>query len=100
MNKRTVRYLSKGELKEANRRAIQSGGRAVEPEYIERLPDAFRYPVFFELPWERHGWVRCEIGTGTSPSADDYTPVWVDVPALIYDHLGTVEVAVDEETKP
>ena len=96
---RSCRYLSKAELQEANRRAIEAGGRAVEPEYIEGLPDGLRYPIFFELRWERHGWVRCQVGTGTCLNPDDYTPVFLDVPQGIYENLGVVDVPVDEGVK-
>ena len=94
----SCRYLTKGELKEANRRAIKAGGRAIEPEYVDGLPDDLRYPIFFELPWERHGWVRCQVGTGIP--GKDYTPLFIDVPQKIYDNLGVVKVAVDEEVSP
>jgi hypothetical protein len=95
---RSYRYLSKGELKEANRRAVKTGCRAVDPEYIEGLADNLRYPIFFELPWERHGWVRCQIGTG-DPATEEYVPVFVDVPRIIYDNLGVVEVPESAEQK-
>jgi hypothetical protein len=94
-----IRYLTKGELQEANRQALNGGGRAVAPEYIQGLPDNFRYPVFFTIPWERHGWVRCQVGTGASPAVDDYTPIVIDVPNAIYENLGVVEVSADEEVK-
>jgi hypothetical protein len=90
-----IRYLSKGELQESNRRAIKAGCRSLKPEYIDGLPEAYRYPIFFELPWERHGWVRCQVGTGV-PS-QDYTPVFLDVPQIIYENLGVMDVSVDEE---
>lgn len=88
----TLKYLTKGELQEANRLAIKCGGWAVEPEYIEGLADNLRYPIFFQLPWERHGWVRCQIGTG-DPATGEYTPMFVDVPQVMYENLGVVEVA-------
>ena len=93
----SYRYLSKGELQEANRRAIEAGCRAVEPEYIEELPDALRYPIFFEFPWERHGWVRCQVGTGVP--GQDYTPLVIDVPQIIYESLDVVDVPVDAEVQ-
>lgn len=86
-----VRILTKGELQEANRQAIKAGCRAIDPAYAERLPERHRYPVFFSLPWERHDWVRCHVGTATSIQADDYTPVIIDVPQEIYDNLISVE---------
>jgi hypothetical protein len=94
-----VRVLYKGEMMASNRRAIKAGCRAIEPEYIEQLPDDLRHPIFFTLPWERHGWVRCQVGTATSPTADNYMPVWLDVPRDIYDHLSVIEVPVDEEER-
>lgn len=92
-----IRCLTKGELQEANRQAIKAGCRAIDPAYAERLPEGLRYPVFFTLPWERHGWVRCQIGTATSIPAQDYTPVIIDVPQAIYDDLTSVEVPDDVE---
>ncbi|MDY0170316.1 MAG: hypothetical protein RBS80_27475, partial [Thermoguttaceae bacterium] len=85
-------YLGKGELKEANRRSKESAGRWIDPEYVERLPDDLRYPIFFTLPWERHGWVRCQVGTATVANGEDYVPVWLDVPQSMYENLGEVEV--------
>jgi len=88
--KQIVKCLSKRELKEANRRAERSAGRWIDPEYVEQLPDDLRYPIFFTLPWERHGWVRCQVGTATTAKAEDYVPVWLDVPQFMYDNLGEV----------
>ena len=98
--KSELRYFMKGELQEANRQAIRSGCRAVEPEYIEGLPDNLRYPVFFVLPWERHGWVRCQVGTGRL--GGEYTPLFLDVPQGIYENLDVVEVLdwIDENGIP
>lgn len=87
-----IKCFTKGELQEANRQAIKDGCRAIDPAYAERLPESHRYPVFFTLPWERHNWVRCQVGTATSIQADDYTPVIIDVPQAIYDNLISVEV--------
>ena len=92
MPMKQLKYLSKSELLEANRRAIKAGCRAIDPIYAEQLNDGLRYPVFFTLPWERLGWVRCQIGTATSIPATDYTPVLLDVPQAIYENLGSVEV--------
>jgi hypothetical protein len=87
-----VKCLSKGELRKANRRAIKSGCRAIDPSYIKQLPTTLRYPVFFTIPWERHGWVRCHVGTATDAAATDYRPLWLDVPQEIYDNLTSIEV--------
>lgn len=95
---REIKYLTKSELLEANRRAIEAGHRAIDPIYAEQLIEGFRYPVFMTLPWERHGWVRCQIGTATSIPANDYTPVLLDVPLTIYENLGSVE-AKEEVTQ-
>jgi hypothetical protein len=97
MKTEQYKYLTKAELQEANRLAIKAGGRAIEPDYLERLPDAHRFPVFFALPWERHGWVRCQIGTATDTAAHDYMPVWLDVPNAFYDHLASITVKEAEE---
>lgn len=92
---RTYKYLSKGEFREANRQAIKADGRAVDPGYLDQLPDSFKYPIVFTLPWERHGWMRCQVLTGA-----DNEPIILDVPLILYDNLGTVEVPVTEEVKP
>lgn len=97
MPTRAIKYLTKSELLEANRRAIEAGYRAIDPIYAEQLIEGFRYPVFMTLPWERHGWVRCQIGTATSIPAHDYKPVFVDVPQSIFDNLSSVEVPEDIE---
>jgi hypothetical protein len=95
MNKpRTYKYLSKGELEEANKRSIDAGCRAVKPEYLDRLPDNYKYPIVFTLPWERNGWIRCQVITGA-----DSEPIFLDIPQIIYENLGTVEVPVDEEVQ-
>jgi hypothetical protein len=93
---RTFKYLTKGELEEANRQAIKAGSRAIALEYIQGLPENFKYPIFFTLPWERHGWVRCQVGTGSCLNAEDYTPVFIDVPRELYESLGVVEIPEDE----
>ena len=95
---RDVRYFTKVELKKANRQAIEAGGRAIEPEYVDGLSDTFRYPIFFAMPWERHGWVRCQVGTGVP--GHDYTPLFIDVPQEMYEKLGAIEMPVDEEAAP
>lgn len=92
MPRTQYKCLSKAELHEANRQAIKAGGRAIDPDYVGRLPEGLRFPVVFMLPWERRGWVRCQIGTATSIAAQDYMPVWLDVPQSIYDNLSSVEV--------
>ena len=87
-----------GELKEANRRAIQAGRNAIEPDYLERLPNDMRYPVMFTLPWEeRPGWVRCLIGTAVSLKAEDYVPLLLDVPRWMYDNLSEIDIPSNEE---
>jgi hypothetical protein len=95
MSTRSYKWLSKWELKEANRRAAKSAGRSIDPEYVEQLPDDLRYPIFFTLPWERHGWVRCEVGTGTTAKAEDYMAVWLDVPQFLYDNLSEITVPAE-----
>jgi len=92
-----IKCLTKGELQEANRQARKAGCRAIDPACAERLPERYRYPVFITLPWERHDWVRCQVGTATSIQADDYTPVIIDVPQAIYDTLISVEVHEEME---
>ena len=82
-----LKYLSKNELSKANRQAIKAGCRAIDPAYVERLPEGLHYPVFVTIPWERHGWVRCNVGTATDVAATDFTLVWLDVPQDIYDSL-------------
>jgi hypothetical protein len=91
------KFLTKAELKRANKQAIKAGCNAIEPSYIEGLPDGLRCPVFFVMPWERHGWVRCQIGTASDKAGHDYTPLWIDVPNAIYDNLGCVKVEEGEE---
>ena len=87
----------KGELQEANRQAIKAGGRAIEPDYIDGLAANLRFPIFFELPWERHGFVRCQIGTGVP--GEEYIPLFIDVPLAIYDHLSVIHIPVEEEVQ-
>lgn len=87
-----IRYLLKGELEEANRQALKGGGRAIEPSYVQKLPADCRYPILREIPWERHGWVRCEIGTASAANGEDYRAVWLDVPQRIHSNLSTMEV--------
>lgn len=97
MERETIKYLTKGELEVANRLALKAKCNAIDPAYVEQLPSDMRYPVFFAMPWERPGWVRCQIGTATAIPADDYVPLLLDVPNSMYDKLGTVEVVVDDE---
>ena len=92
-----VKYFSKSELRKANRRATKAGCRAIDPTYIEQLPEGLRYPVYFTLPWERHGWVRCQIGTATCIPPHDLTPVFIDIQQASYDKLPSIEVQEDEE---
>lgn len=94
-----IRYFTKGELEEANRRAIKAGFRAVEATYLKQLPDACRYPVVFTLPWERHGWVRCQIGTARNKSAEQYTLIVLDVPHEIFENLASIEVPDNMEVR-
>lgn len=93
-----IKYLSKCELEQANRRASKGDGRSIDPEYVEKLPENCRYPIFVALPWERQGWVRCQIGTSTTAKAEDYVPVWLDVPQFLYDNL--CEFTIPEECVP
>jgi hypothetical protein len=90
-----MRYFTKVELQEANRQAIEAGCRAVKPEYVDVLSADLKFPIFLEFPFERHGWVRCQIGTGIP--GKEYTPLFIDVPQAIYDNLGVVDVPVNEE---
>lgn len=90
------KYLSWGDLDHANRRAKRAKCNSIDPEYVLGLPKEFRYPIFFTLPYERQGWVRCQVGTGVSGAASDYVPCLLDVPQDIFDHLGIV-VVEDEE---
>ncbi len=92
------KYLSWAELDYANRRAKRAKCNSIDPEYVLGLPKDFRYPIFFTLPYERHGWVRCHVGTGTSGTASDYIPCLLDVPQVMYDHLGSI--VVEDEQVP
>jgi hypothetical protein len=87
-----IKYLTKRELHKANQQAITAGCRAIDQSYAERLPEGLRYPIFFEIPWERHGWVRCQIGTATSVPPHDYMPMWLDVPQRMYNNLSSLEI--------
>ncbi len=93
-----TKIFNKTALVEANQRAIAAGLRAIEPSRLEQMPDDMRYPVVFTLPWERPGWVRCQIGTATTPTGEDYQPVWLDVPTDLYEGMAVIDVppAVNE----
>ena len=96
MKKVKCKILYKGELKEANRQAIKAGCNAIDPEYLDRLPN-MRYPITFTLPWELHGWVRCQVLTATGPKAEDFGSVQLDVPEVIFSILSEIEFPVDKE---
>jgi hypothetical protein len=91
-----LKYLSWGELDHANRRAIRAKCNSIDPEYVLALPKDYRYPIYFTLPYERQGWVRCHVGTGVSSTASDYVPCLLDVPQEMYDRLAII-VVEDEE---
>jgi hypothetical protein len=100
MKNEVYKFLTKAQLERANKRAIKAGCNAIEPTYVDQLPDGVRFPIFFCLPWERHGWVRCQIGTAQDKVGHDYIPVWLDVPNDIYDDLASVNVTEVEEVTP
>ena len=96
MKRESYKYLTKKELRRANRLAIDARGTAIEPDYVRKLPTECKYPVFFSLPCER-GWMRCQVGTSVSGTGNAFVPLWLDVPPEIYESLGTVKIEVDDE---
>ncbi len=91
------KYFTKRELMEANQRAIEAGCNSITLEYVATLPDSWKYPVIFQMPRERHGWVRCQVGTASSMPARDYLPVFLDVPQALYEALSIIEVQTEKE---
>ena len=91
-----TKIFDKAVLVEANQQALAAGLRAIEPSRLEQMPDDMRFPVVFTLPWERHGWVRCQIGTATTSTGEDYQQVWLDVPSGLYEGLTDIDVPVAE----
>ena len=92
-----MKFLTWGELQEANRRAIRAKCSSIDPEYVLTLPREFHFPIFFALPHERHGWMRCRVCTGVSSAESDYTPCLLDVPQCMYDCLGLIVVMVEDD---
>lgn len=63
-----AKYLTKTKLIAVNKKAKKAGGNHIDPEFVELLPDRFKYPVCVALPIPiRIGWVRCWVTLG----ADD-----------------------------
>lgn len=91
-----MKFLTLEEFQEANRRAIRAKCNSIDSEYVKTLPGHFRYPIFFTLPYERQGWVRCQVGTCVSGTESDYVPCLLDVPQDIFDGLGNLVVDDDE----
>jgi len=62
-----TKYLTKAKLIALNNRAKKSGCNHIDPDFVERLPDRFKFPVV-EMPFGREkGWIRCGVTVG----ADD-----------------------------
>lgn len=86
-----VKCFTKSELRLANNCAIKGKCNAIDPERIKQLPNDLLYPVVFALPWERHGWVRCQVGTATMRTGGDYEPVCLDVPTGVFEGLQVMD---------
>jgi hypothetical protein len=91
--KTEVRYLTKKKLVEVSEKAFAHGCNALKTEFLDGLPERFKYPVVKTLPWERPGWVRCLIETATCLPAEDLQCVSLDVPEDMFLDLPTMDVA-------
>lgn len=93
-----VKYCDKQILSAINRRAIANNyNRAVQQEFIDKLPDDMNFPITFCMlhehaagkPVDAH--VRCRIMTGESLTGP-FHDVFVDVEMGMFDMLPEAEV--------
>ena len=84
------KYLTKAKLIAANKRARKAGGNYIDPEFVELLPDRFRYPVCKALfvPMEK-GWIRCWVTLGVDDPIvrENIHHLLVDMPAEVFEKL-------------
>lgn len=100
-----VKYFTKELLQKVNRRAIANNyNRAIEPNFIDQLPDDLRFPVTFEFVHEHAAGqpvaphMRCRVMTGQSLTGP-FNFVFIDVEMGMYDMLPEDDVDVKRKTK-
>ena len=91
-----VKYFTKNLLRLVNKLALKNKCNAIEPKFLDQLPDGLIYPVLRKMPWERSGWVRCMISVATSLPAVDIHEVILDVPQEMFNTLPTKSVSWDK----
>jgi hypothetical protein len=99
------KYFTKELLRKVNNRAIANNyNRAVEPEFIEQLPDDLHFPVTLTLLHEHAAGkpvaphMRCRIMTGQSITGP-FNYVFVDVEMGMYEMLPDAEVPMTRSKK-
>lgn len=99
-----VKYFTKELLQKVNRRAIANNyNRAIEPDFIDQLPENLHFPITLELVHEHAAGqpvaphMRCRVMTGQS-LAGPFNFVFIDVEMGMYDMLPETEVE-EKKTK-
>jgi hypothetical protein len=85
------KYFTKSALIAANNAAKNAGCNYIDPEFLNDVPDQFKFPVCpaLPIPMER-GWVRCVVTVGRNLS-DDVHHLLLDMPGEEYEMLPTVK---------
>lgn len=84
------RYFTKAALIAANKAAMKGRGKHIDPEFLQSVPERFRFPVqALPVPQER-GWVRCWVTVGRNLS-DDIHHLLLDMPGDVYEGLPTMK---------
>lgn len=81
-----TRYLTKAKLVAVNNRARKNGGNHIDPDFVEMLPERFKY-LAHQTPFGiEKGWIRCWVTAGTSVSENIHT-LLVDIRHDVFEKL-------------
>ena len=82
------KYLTKARLIAINIKAKIAGGNHIDPEFVELLPERFKYPVCVALHMD-NSWVRCWVTLGTDDPvvSENIHQLLVDMPYSVFDTL-------------
>jgi hypothetical protein len=104
LSERTIemesKYLTKARLIAVNKKAKKAGGNYIDPEFVELLPERFKFPVCLALPFPmKMGWIRCWVTTGADEPVvrENIHTLLLDMPQEVFDHLPSVTEVAEVE---
>jgi hypothetical protein len=94
------RYLTKPKLIAINNKAKKVGGNHIDQDFVEFLPERFKFPVCMAVPLD-NSWLRCWVTLGTDDPLvrENIHTLLLDMPNEVFDNLPSLPELAEVEKR-